>query len=222
MDELIWVLITLLCSISAFVLRGYISGYAGEKGKNLATKEDIQEITEKVEGVKYEFSTKLADLNANIQRQLSLFGKRNEALTQFFEDSSAAVTFLRAPMLFSHEDLDGFDRHIRQGQEYIVRADLSYRRLRLYVQEEGILTTADKAQTAFNTLHIIWFERMTECRDSFVIESAEWTNAFKTGDYSCSFGRPACVREKSMHQPMNPPNQSRAVVMVGRTGCYSI
>jgi hypothetical protein len=38
----------------------------------------------------------------------------------------------------------------------------------------------------------------------------------------CSFGEPACIREKSMHQPMNPPNQSRAVVMVGRTGCYSI
>jgi hypothetical protein len=38
---------------------------------------------------------------------------------------------------------------------------------------------------------------------------------------TCSFGRPARVREKSVHRPMNPPNQSRAVVMVGRTGCYS-
>ena len=37
----------------------------------------------------------------------------------------------------------------------------------------------------------------------------------------CSFGERACVREKSVHRLMNPPNQSRAVVMVGRTGCYS-
>jgi hypothetical protein len=38
----------------------------------------------------------------------------------------------------------------------------------------------------------------------------------------CSFGGPACVREKSVHRPVNPPNQSRVVVMVGRTGCSAI
>jgi hypothetical protein len=36
----------------------------------------------------------------------------------------------------------------------------------------------------------------------------------------CSLGGPECVREKSVHRPMNPPNQSLAVVMVGRTDCY--
>jgi len=38
---------------------------------------------------------------------------------------------------------------------------------------------------------------------------------------ACSFGGPACVREKSVNGPMNPPNQSRAVVMVGRSICHS-
>jgi hypothetical protein len=52
------------------------------------------------------------------------------------------------------------------------------------VQEESILSAAEKARTAFNTLHITWFEKMVDCRDSFVIEAAEWKNAFGTGDYS--------------------------------------
>ena len=38
---------------------------------------------------------------------------------------------------------------------------------------------------------------------------------------TCPFGDPACVREKSMNELMNSPNQSRAVVMVGRSICHS-
>src|SRR5215510_118584 len=59
---------------------------------------------------------------------------------------------------------------------------------------------------------------------SFLLSNNSWKNEVvvkkawqKTSDV---FGDSACVREKSVHRPMNPPNQSRAVVMVGRTGCY--
>jgi hypothetical protein len=186
-----------------------VTGYVTEKGKNLATKQDIEGITKKVEGVRYEFSARLADLNADIQKQLNLFGKRNEALTQFYDDSSVAASFLRTPVSFSHEDLDGFDRHSRQGQECIVRADLSYRRLRLYVQEESILTAAEKARTAFNTLHITWFEKMVDCRDAFIIEAAQWRNAFGTGDYSFFEGgiydRPTSQAFDKLGEAINDP-----------------
>ena len=37
----------------------------------------------------------------------------------------------------------------------------------------------------------------------------------------CSFGWPACVREKVVNGQMNPPNQSRAVVMIGRSIYHS-
>lgn len=183
-------LVIVVLILQILIILGMIAlrSYATKKGENLATTEDIGKITKEVESIKNEFSTQLgrlkADLSADMQRQLSLFGKRNEALTQFFENSSTAVTFLRTPIHFSHEDLDGFDRHIKRGQEYIVRADLSYRRLRLYVQEESILTAAEKARTAFSTLHITWFEKMMDCRDAFVIEAAEWERAGKKGDYS--------------------------------------
>ncbi|WP_157007698.1 hypothetical protein [Xenophilus azovorans] len=37
------------------VLKFFVSSYLAEKGKNLATKEDIAEITRKIEGVKSEY-----------------------------------------------------------------------------------------------------------------------------------------------------------------------
>jgi hypothetical protein len=212
-EELVRLVIYLVIFIAGFFVKNLLSPYFGEKGKNLALKEDSEKITKIVEGVKSYFTDRTewlkAELHADIQKQLSLFGKRNEALTQFYDDSSVAATFLRTPVSFSHEDLDGFDRHSRQGQECIVRADLSYRRLRLYVQEESILTAAEKARTAFNTLHITWFEKMVDCRDAFIIEAAQWRNAFETGDYSFFEGgiyaRPTSQAFDKLGEAINDP-----------------
>jgi hypothetical protein len=48
----------------------YLSCYFQEKGKNLATKEDIKEITEKVEFVKNQFSKKHIRSKAYIEKQI--------------------------------------------------------------------------------------------------------------------------------------------------------
>jgi hypothetical protein len=53
------------------------------------------------------------------------------------------------------------------------------------------------------------------------IENKPWGMREFGVESPCSFGGPACVREKSVNGPMNPPNQSRAVVMVGRSICHS-
>ncbi|MFZ0962921.1 MAG: hypothetical protein WAO35_18805 [Terriglobia bacterium] len=52
MNLLTW----LILIIGGLLLRFYLRGYFKEKGKNLATKEDIKEITEKVEAVKAEYA----------------------------------------------------------------------------------------------------------------------------------------------------------------------
>ena len=41
-----------------FIFRHYLPGYFGKKGENLATKEDIAEITSQIEQVKMEFTNK--------------------------------------------------------------------------------------------------------------------------------------------------------------------
>ncbi len=43
---------TLLGIGSIFLFRKYLFSYSSEKGKNLATKEDIEDITRKVESTK--------------------------------------------------------------------------------------------------------------------------------------------------------------------------
>ncbi|AGR77093.1 hypothetical protein A7H1H_0784 [Aliarcobacter butzleri 7h1h] len=51
MENLIVVFVSVIISL---ILNKYLPSYFGEKGKNLATKEDIEEITSKVEKVKFQ------------------------------------------------------------------------------------------------------------------------------------------------------------------------
>lgn len=56
----------ILIGISLLVIGGligrFLPSYLGQKGKNLATKEDVEEITRKVEGVKSEYSERVQEL----------------------------------------------------------------------------------------------------------------------------------------------------------------
>jgi hypothetical protein len=55
MNLLTWVILI----IGGLLLRSYLPSYFQQKGENLATKEDIKEITEKVEAVKAEYARQL-------------------------------------------------------------------------------------------------------------------------------------------------------------------
>lgn len=61
-----------------FTIKNFLPSYFNEKGKNIATKEDIEEITRKVENIKLELS------NLHFQ-QNDLLEKRKTALLYFFE-----------------------------------------------------------------------------------------------------------------------------------------
>lgn len=64
------VLVALICGW--LLLRQYLPGYAKEKGQNLATKEDVAEITEKVESVKSGYAESLEALKASLQVDASI------------------------------------------------------------------------------------------------------------------------------------------------------
>lgn len=74
MSELIVILLLILAaSVLLLVWRSFFPSYMSEKGKNLATKEDIASITEKVEEVKETHATRLKELehqNALVLEQL--------------------------------------------------------------------------------------------------------------------------------------------------------
>ncbi len=53
-------------AIVGWLIKFYLPGYMGEKGKNLATKEDIAEITNKIEQVKVEYAKQLELYKSNV------------------------------------------------------------------------------------------------------------------------------------------------------------
>tara|TARA_R100001143_G_scaffold61413_1_gene62116 strand:- start:1499 stop:2137 length:639 start_codon:yes stop_codon:yes gene_type:complete len=52
--------------------KSYLPGYAKEKGKNLATKEDIEAITEKVESIKAQHAESLETVKSKLQLESAL------------------------------------------------------------------------------------------------------------------------------------------------------
>lgn len=55
-------------AIVGYLLKNYLPSYFGEKGKNLATKEDISEITEKIESVRTQYSSAIERLRVDLRR----------------------------------------------------------------------------------------------------------------------------------------------------------
>lgn len=60
------------------LLKNYLPAYATEKGKNLATKEDIEEITRKVEGVKDEFAKSREEIAHQNRQLLDSMNRRHQ------------------------------------------------------------------------------------------------------------------------------------------------
>ena len=84
--EVIIELVTLaVVLVIGYLLRGFFPSYSKEKGKNLATKEDIQGITEKIEAVKVEYAKSLEAVKTKLQLEAAIKGafqqKCLEALT---------------------------------------------------------------------------------------------------------------------------------------------
>ena len=69
LDVVLLGLNVLMAFIIALFARGFLPSYFGEKGKNLATKEDIEAITTKVEAIRAEYSRALQLQSHQDQRQ---------------------------------------------------------------------------------------------------------------------------------------------------------
>jgi hypothetical protein len=79
---------------------GLISGnflpkYFGKKGENLATKEDIADITSKIEIVKHEYASQLESVKAELSAKLSTYGFRYEKEYEVLSELTAHLVDLR-------------------------------------------------------------------------------------------------------------------------------
>ena len=76
-------------------LRKYLPTYVAEKGKNLATKEDIAEITRQIESVKSEYAHNLEGVRAAIGSKLGIHQFRYEREYDLLSQLSEKVVELR-------------------------------------------------------------------------------------------------------------------------------
>jgi hypothetical protein len=78
-----------------FLSKNYLSSYLTEKGKNLATKEDVEKITHLVKGVEHQYNVLIKEMEAKQQLRMAAMDKRLEvhqtAFTLWRTVSSAAI-----------------------------------------------------------------------------------------------------------------------------------
>lgn len=82
--EWIQIIIDVLIIIAIFLfglfVKNYLPSYMSEKGKNLATKEDIQEITQKTEEVQQEFREKFELFSSDVRFKYNFYNRQYSEL----------------------------------------------------------------------------------------------------------------------------------------------
>ena len=75
-----------------FFIKSFIPSYLSEKGKNLATKEDITSITDKVESVKTDYAKVIEEIRSNNQLKLAEIEREKNIRKEVYLEAAEALT----------------------------------------------------------------------------------------------------------------------------------
>lgn len=134
--------------ICGWLIKNYFPAYFSEKGKNLATKEDIGEITDKIERTRIQYLAAIekvkSELTVSAAHKTKLKEKEREALLDFFEN---CVILLSEKLLYNFGDLTYSES--KQLMEYdksvntlFTQTFICYHRLILYLPNDNPLLSA--------------------------------------------------------------------------------
>lgn len=70
--------------ISLIIIKSYLPSYFSEKGKNLATSEDIAIITQKIENIRHEYNSLIEEFKARHQLRVASLDRRLQAHQEAF------------------------------------------------------------------------------------------------------------------------------------------
>lgn len=136
--------------VVALTLKAYLPSYLKEKGRNLATKEDIGGITQQIEQIRTQHALEIERLKADLQCEVTQHGlvneKASEVLLNFFE---ACLIMLCEKMRTDLGDLPIDDgQSLRDYQtstdQLFTNIYTSYHKLFLFVYDEELLVSAGK------------------------------------------------------------------------------
>ncbi|WP_340598863.1 hypothetical protein AAB109_29740 (plasmid) [Priestia megaterium] len=85
MNDFVYALILVIGMLIGFIIKSYLPSYFKEKGKNLATKEDISEITRLQEEVKSTFQSSLEEQRSELNGKLEVLKHQQNKLLKDYE-----------------------------------------------------------------------------------------------------------------------------------------
>lgn len=130
-------ILVLLAISCIFFFRKYLFSYSFEKGKNLATKEDIGAITRKIEAVKLDHARHLETARAELSSQINTHGFRYEKEYQVLSELSALLVDVRDASLNLRPMMDFVDPSKSDEERKTERLGKYYEALReLYFVRE--------------------------------------------------------------------------------------
>lgn len=107
---------TFFIFVGGLVTGSFLPKYFGKKGENLATKEDIADITSKIETVKHEYASQLESVKAELSAKLSTYGFRYEKEYEVLSELTALLVDLRDASISLRPVLDFQDPNLTKDE----------------------------------------------------------------------------------------------------------
>lgn len=168
---IIVVLATVGLVVLGWFLRSYFPSYLSEKGRNLATKEDVKEITGKIEEVKASIGSRLHIYQVRYEREFGILLELSEKLVA----ARDAAQGLRPEV--SYDDINDPEVKRKRMERYIDAA----RNLYLFVETRQPFFPEDIYKTMKVLDQVAWKE-FVEFKNRRPDESPKyWDNALKNG-----------------------------------------
>ena len=188
-------IITILLEILLFILGLYLAffkSYFQEKGRNLATKEDITDITTKVEGIKTEFIKETEKLKTDLQFEshikVSFNTDMKNAIIQTFENYNLWLNVIMGAyersLEFSSKKVKGIENNI---EEALFKLTMSESKLLLYQKDEKIFELLDKLKESTSELQDIVTRYLDDIL--FIIEEEEEIERYLSSGVNVPLGK---------------------------------
>lgn len=173
MNEILLVFVFLV----GLILRAYLSAYSERKGQNLATREDIEAITKKIESVK-------TSIEIQKDSHLHYLSDRKSALLSFYDEASTFQYELMAVNFGDFPFDDGkslYDYQVKFS-ESVTKIYKTYQRLVIYLPPNSdLLSVAEQITASVNECRKVVKGNFAEIKTTAVNEQLAYLSIDENG-----------------------------------------
>lgn len=160
-----------------FTVKNFLPSYFNEKGKNLATKEDVEEITEKVEKIKSEFIKDIefikADLSYINQNKFSIKAAERDSL---IETNNKYSEWLNYMINVSFADINSknylkLNEYYKEIKNKKLSFDIAQDNLHLFLHDVELMKVKMECITETTKLEYIIVKGIIDILNHFYLEN---------------------------------------------------